>query len=146
LRQRNKSIIASAPSNTSVDHLAKKLVDSGFKIVRFGNSPKIENVIWKYTVEGILSKEKYQKEIKKLRIQAENCRKKAQKFKRKFGEPERKERTATYAELKSIRKEIAKTIRYFIEKEINQADIVLGTPISLQNEWTKHIEYDVTII
>ncbi len=84
--------MVSAPSNTAVDNIAKGLLQQGVKLLRVGNASKADETIFAHTPEGRLANSKQQKEIKQLKIRAEEFRKMALKYKRSFGKAEREQR------------------------------------------------------
>ena len=146
LLQRGKKVLVSAPSNTAIDHFAQRLIALGTPIFRFGNTSKVNPNIWKHTADGILSQEPYAKQLKKLRIKADEFRKLAQQYKRNFGKSEREQRKLMYQEVKLLRKEIRETSNYYLEKSLEQAAVILGTPVGLRDSLAKTIEYDVAIL
>ncbi len=141
-----KSVLVSAPSNAAVDTIAKKLVSVNAKILRVGNSLKVDEDIYPYTPEGKMRNAKENKEIKRLKIQSEEYRKMALQYKRRFGKEERQQRSLLMNEVKQIRKQIKEIRSYFDEKIVEEADIVLGTPVGLRNFLDEDSTYDVLII
>ncbi len=80
-----EKILVAAPSNTAVDNIAKGLISQGLNILRVGNTSKVDEVIFSHTPEGKLAGSRQQKEIKQLKIRAEEFRRMALKYKRSFG-------------------------------------------------------------
>ncbi|MEI7736282.1 MAG: AAA domain-containing protein, partial [Ferruginibacter sp.] len=103
-----EKVLVSAPSNTAVDNIAKGLITAGINVLRVGNTSKVDEGIFQHTPEGRLSNSKQQKEIKQLKIRAEEFRKMALKYKRSFGKAEREQRNLLFKEVKDIRTEIKK--------------------------------------
>jgi ATP-dependent RNA/DNA helicase IGHMBP2 len=131
LVQQGEKVLVSAPSNTAVDHLAKGLLQQGLKLLRVGNTSKVDELIYKHTPEGKLSNSSALKEIKQLKIRAEEFRKMALKYKRSFGKAEREQRSLLFKEVKNIRTEIKKLQHYNEEKLFAEAQVIAGTPIGL---------------
>lgn len=146
LRKKDKSVIASAPSNAAIDHLAKQLLDKGLKVLRLGNTAKVNLKVWEHTPEGILSQDKYTKKIKRLKIQAAEYRKMAQQYKRKFGKSEREQRRLLFKEVYAIRDEIKSLSTYYLSNYFDEADVILGTPIGLMNPLLKGKKFDVAFL
>jgi superfamily I DNA and/or RNA helicase len=146
LVDRDDKVVASAPSNTAVDHLAIKLVAAGLKIVRLGNTTKVNEAIWSTTPEGILANPEYQKQLKKLRIEVSELLKKASQFKRNFSKEDRENRKQWRQEAKNVSKEIRSLTRYILAKHIENADVVIGTPVGLCDNSIKDITFDVGVI
>ena len=142
LVKREKKIIVAAPSNAAVDHLAEGLLKSDLKIIRLGNTLKAKESIWKFTPEGILSQPELAKQLKKLRIRADEYRRMAGQYKRKFGKEEREQRNLLYKEVKSIRSEIQQLSELYLHRELKEAQVVLGTPIGLRDKLIYDIAFD----
>lgn len=139
-------ILVAAPSNTAVDHIAKGLIAQAVKVLRVGNASKVDETIFLHTPEGRLSNSKQQKEIKDLKIRAEQFRKMALKYKRSFGKAEKEQRDLLFREVKNIRTEIKKIQAYNEEKLFTEADVILGTPIGLYDAKINHIRFDTMVI
>jgi superfamily I DNA and/or RNA helicase len=146
LIQRDKKVIASAPSNAAVDHLARELLAAGVHILRLGNSVKTSDEILPYTPEGILSRPENHKILKKLRQRADEMRKMAGQYKRKFGKEEREQRQLLYKEVKSIRNEIRAMSDLFISRAITNETVILGTPVGLRDPLIQSFEPDYFVL
>lgn len=146
LVQAKEKVLVSAPSNTAVDNIAVGLNQIGLKILRIGNTSKVSEAIFPFTPEGKLADTNQRKEIKQLKIRAEEFRKMALKYKRSFGKAEREQRNLLFKEVKNIRDEIKKLQAYNEEKLFQEADVILGTPIGLHDSKLKEIEFDTLLI
>lgn len=144
--QQKKRVVVTAPSNAAVDHIAKELLHADVKILRVGNTLKVDNAIYPHTSEGGMQGSKEQKQIKRLKIQAEELRKMALQYKRNFGKEERTQRSLLLKEVKRIRKEIKDIRAYFDEKLMESAEVVLGTPVGLINSLEENAHFDVLIM
>ena len=141
-----EKVLVSAPSNTAVDNIAKGLIVQGVRVLRIGNNSKVDEMIFMHTPEGKLANGKQQKEIKQLKIRAEEFRKMALKYKRSFGKAEREQRNLLFKEVKNIRAEIKKLRAYNEEKLYTEANVILGTPIGLYDAKINHITFHTLVI
>ena len=141
-----EKVLVSAPGNTAVDNIAKGLIAQGVRVLRVGNTSKVDEMIFMHTPEGKLANSKQQKEIKQLKIRAEEFRKMALKYKRSFGKAEREQRNLLFKEVKNIRSEIKKLRAYNEEKLYNEADVILGTPIGLYDAKINNIPFQTLVI
>ena len=141
-----EKVLVAAPSNTALDHLAKGLIVQGVHVLRVGNVSKVDETIFSHTPEGKLGNAKQQKEIKELKIRAEQFRKMALKYKRSFGKAEREQRNLLFKEVKNIRTEIKKLQAYNEEKLYAEADVIAGTPIGLYDAKIKHLNFNTLVI
>jgi superfamily I DNA and/or RNA helicase len=141
-----EKVLVSAPSNTAVDHISKVLIQQGVKLLRIGNSSKVDETIFAHTPEGKLNNSKAQKEIKELKIRAEEFRKMALKYKRSYGKAERDQRNLLFKEVKNIRTEIKKLQSYNEEKLFEEADVIAGTPIGLYDARINHLQFKTLVL
>jgi predicted DNA helicase len=146
LTKTGKKIVVSAPSNTAVDNISKGLIRQGVKLLRVGNTSKVDETVFQHTPEGILANSKQQKEIKQLKIRAEEFRKMALKYKRSFGKAEREQRNLLFKEVREIRIEIKKLQAYHEEKMYTEAEIIAGTPIGLYDAGINDLGFDTLVI
>lgn len=146
LVQANEKILVTAPSNAAVDNIAKGLLAAGLKILRVGNTAKTDEAIFQHTPEGKLSNSKQLKEIKQLKIRAEEFRKMALKYKRNFGKAEREQRNLLFKEVKNIRNEIKKLQAYNEERLYTEAAVILGTPVGLYDAKLSGISFNTLVI
>ena len=141
-----EKILVAAPSNTAVDNIAKGLIAQNVAVLRVGNTSKVDETIFQHTPEGRLANSKQQKEIKQLKIRAEEFRKMALKYKRSFGKAEREQRNLLFKEVKNIRTEIKKLQAYNEEKLFAEADVILGTPVGLYDAKINNITFHTLLI
>lgn len=146
LIKNGEKVLVSAPSNTAVDNIAKGLIRQGVNLLRAGNASKTDEAIFSHTPEGRLANSKQQKEIKQLKIRAEEFRKMALKYKRSFGKAEREQRQLLFKEVKNIRSEIKKLQAYNEEKLFEEAEVIAGTPIGLYDAGIDHLHFRTLVL
>lgn len=137
LCKQNKRILISAPSNAAVDHFAQQLhrKHPKIEILRIGNNTKVTEAILPFTPEGKLKNSKEEKEVKRLKIQAEELRRMAHQYKRHFGKEERDQRNLILKEVKQLRKQIRDIQTYNEQKLFEKAQVILGTPMAISDEF-----------
>ncbi|MBC7934847.1 MAG: AAA family ATPase [Rhizobacter sp.] len=146
LTAKGEKIMVSAPSNAAVDNICKGLLNKGVKLLRVGNSGKVDEAVFPYTPEGKLVNSKLQKDIRQLKLRAEEFRRMALKYKRSFGKAEREQRNLLFKEVKSIRTEIKQLQQYNEEKLLAEAAVIAGTPIGLYDAGLNKIQFDHLIV
>ncbi|HRD43762.1 MAG TPA: AAA domain-containing protein, partial [Ferruginibacter sp.] len=146
LVNKGEKVLVSAPSNTAVDHLAKGLLKQNISLLRVGNSSKADEALYAHTPEGKLSNSKHQKEVKKLKIRAEEFRKMALKYKRSFGKAEREQRNLLFKEVKEIRRQVKELQNFEEQKLFEQAQVIAATPIGLYDAALQNYKFDSLII
>jgi len=143
---KGEKVLVTAPSNTAVDNICKGLLNQGIRLLRVGNTGKVDETIFPYTPEGKLQNSKLQKEIKQLKIRAEEFRRMALKYKRSFGKAEREQRNLLFKEVKSIRSEIKQLQHYNEEKLFEEAEVIAGTPIGLYDAGLEKLTFSQIIM
>jgi superfamily I DNA and/or RNA helicase len=146
LIQKGEKVLVSAPSNTAVDNIAKGLLKQGVKLLRVGNASKADETIFAHTPEGRMNNSQQQKEIKQLKIRAEEFRRMALKYKRSFGKAEREQRQLLFKEVKNIRIEIKKLQAYNEEKLFAEAEVIAGTPIGIYDAGIQHLHFQTLVL
>lgn len=141
-----EKVLVSAPSNTAVDNISKGLIMQGVKLLRVGNTSKVDETIFANTPEGRLNNSKALKEIKQLKIRAEEFRKMALKYKRSFGKAEREQRNLLFREVKNIRTEIRKLQVYNEDKLFEEAEVIAGTPIGLYDANINRLKFQTLVM
>jgi ATP-dependent RNA/DNA helicase IGHMBP2 len=141
-----EKVLVTAPSNTAVDNIAKGLIQQGIKLLRVGNTSKVDETIFAHTPEGRMANSKQQKEIRQLKIRAEEFRRMAFKYKRSFGKAEREQRNLLFKEVKAIRTEIKKMQAYNEEKLFAEAEVIAGTPIGLYDAGINHLHFQTLVM
>ncbi|MFT3846215.1 MAG: AAA domain-containing protein [Lacibacter sp.] len=145
LVQQGEKVLVTAPSNAAVDNISKGLIEQGVRLLRVGNASKADEAIYSHTPEGRLANSKEQKEIKQLKIRAEEFRRMALKYKRHFGKAEREQRQLLFKEVKNIRNEIKKIQHYNEEKLFEEAQVIAGTPIGIYDAGIDHLHFQTLI-
>lgn len=100
--QTENTVLVTAPSNTAVDLLTERLAAQGLFVVRIGNISRVDESILSHTLEVLAASHPESKNVKKVRIQAAECRRQARRFRRQFGSEERSERRQLLDEAKQL--------------------------------------------
>lgn len=94
LCQTERAVLVTAPSNAAVDLLTERLAALELNVVRIGNISRVDDSILQHTLEVKISNHPESKNIKKVRLQAAELRRKAWRIRRQYGRKEREERRA----------------------------------------------------
>ena len=146
LCKRESPILVCAPSNVATDLLTKKIAEVHLNVVRVGNISRVDEGLFKHTVEGILDKHPDMQEVKKMRIESEQIRQKAAKFKRNFGPTEKEERQSAYREARYLIQQARMLEEYIIENIFKEADIITCTLVGVQNAHLAKMNFKTVII
>jgi ATP-dependent RNA/DNA helicase IGHMBP2 len=146
LVRKGEKVLVSAPSNTAVDNISRGLLQAGIKLLRLGNTSKVDEAIFPHTPEGRLNNSKQQKEIKLLKKRAEEFRRMAFKYKRSFGKAEREQRNLLFKEVRAIRAEIKQLQHYNEEKLLDEAEVIAATPVGLYDAAIQNRHFNTLVM
>ncbi len=124
---REHQVLVCAPSNTAVDLLTLKCEEQGLSVVRLGNPARIDERLHQLTMDGAISGHDDYKLLKKYRKDADDARKRANKFKRKFGARERHFRNQMMREARELTQMAHKLEDYIIHQILTQNQVIACT-------------------
>lgn len=145
LAKNKKRILVSAPSNAAVDHFTSQIAKH-LSVVRIGNSTKSREDIYEHTLEGKWISSKEIKDLKRLKIQADQLRKMALQYKRSFGKSEREQRSLLFKEVNNLRKEIKSVKRHTESKWLESSSVIVGTPVAILDQYFDYDSFDLLVI
>jgi superfamily I DNA and/or RNA helicase len=118
LAEREKTVLVTAPSNTAVDLLSEKLAAQDLRVVRIGNISRVDESILRHTLEFQISQHPESKNIKKVKVQAAECRRQANRLRSKRG-------YEAYEERKRMEQEAAELSAWANSLEQRLIDMIL---------------------
>ncbi len=124
---RENQVLVCAASNTAVDLLTLRCLEEGLDVVRLGNPARVEETLQSHTLDGSIMKHDDYSALKKLRKDAEDVRKKAQKFKRKYGNREHQRRKELFSEARELKQMARKLEDYILHQVINRSQVITAT-------------------
>ncbi len=146
LRIRQQKVLVTASSNNAVDLVAEGLLHRQVEVLRIGNIARISDPLIESTLNEKIKNHKDWTRIKQIKIEAEEARKAAGKWKRSFGEDERRQRKMMYQEYKELKK-WSKDLEHKITTDIiDRAPVVATTLIGASHHSITDIIYDYVII
>lgn len=146
LLKQGKRVMVAAPSNASVDYITLELLKHTKKLLRLGNSFKIDDLVSPYTLREQLLNSKEITLVNRLKKETEVIRKKAFRFKRSFGKADFIERKNLKKELRALRSDIRKIEKDLTHSLIDTAQVITGTFIALQNTKLQKVPFDCVIV
>jgi ATP-dependent RNA/DNA helicase IGHMBP2 len=146
LSKQENLILVTAPSNAAVDLLTEKLSDEGLNVVRIGNISRVDESLIKHTLDGRLAEHPEAKNIKKIRIQAADARRKARKFKRTFDFSARQERKELYKEAGELSDWARQVEERILDQIISSANVVTCTLINSIHSLLDGYKFETVII
>lgn len=146
LVKRDVSILACAPSNAAVDHLANQLIIKGVRVVRLGVVSKIDDKVFERSLEYLVNSHPQSKDIQKLRREASELRKQASVFKRNFGPEEREQRKQLYRDARKIRAEVKELEQYVMDSIVGTAEVICTTLVGSTSKLIRDKQYGCVVI
>ncbi|MBR9922550.1 MAG: AAA family ATPase [Bacteroidetes bacterium] len=127
LAKSENTILVTAPSNTAVDLLTERIAEAGISVVRIGHISRVDDSIVKHTLEAQMADHPDSKNLKKVKIQANDFRKQARKYRRKFGAEERQERRDLYRQASEMEAWARQLEERLIDHLITGAQVITAT-------------------
>jgi len=146
LIQKERKILVCAASNNAVDLLARKIHETGLKVLRIGNVTRINDDISELTIDEKARNHPDWGHVKQIRIEAEAARKQASSRKRKFGADQRQNRTDLYKESKELKKWARDMQDRLLSNIISESQVVASTLIGCSHKHLEGIVFDTVII
>lgn len=146
LVKRGKRVIISAPSNTAVDQLARKVIAQGCQLIRLGNDEKISADLQDYTIDGYLEKGGSSKSIQQLKKQLQQAENIANRHIRNFTKEAAEERRNARKEAREIKQLMRKIAKDAVTTLIESSQVIASTPVGLFNYLSKDFSADVVFL
>ncbi len=146
LLKTEKRVLVCAPSNNAVDLLALRLDRAEVEVLRIGNVTRIDDNISHLTLDEKSRNHPDWSHIKKVKIEAEEAKRIASTYKRKFGSEERSNRSMMYQEAKELRKWARDLEDRLIDQIVGGAQVIAGTLIGIDAKYLKDLTFETVII
>lgn len=146
LIQKERKILICAPSNSAVDLLARKLDEAGLNVLRLGNVSRIGDSIAHLSIEEKASNHKDWSHIKKVKIEAEEARRQAGSYKRRFGAQQARDRKEMYKESRELRKWARDLEDRLTQQILEDSQIIATTLVGVSNKMLSDLSVETVII
>lgn len=144
--EREKQVLVCAPSNAAVDLLVEKLVENKVETIRIGHPARITPELLDQTTDVKITKHPSYKYLKDTKKRAEEFRRTASKYKRKYRQTEREQRKELYREASRLSTEAEMLENYIIEDITTKASVVACTMIGAAAGLLKNIKFRTVFI
>lgn len=144
--EREGTVLVCAPSNAAVDLLTERIADAGISVARVGNISRVNEKLINHTLDGQLSLHPEMKNIKKIRKEAAEARRKAKRFKKKFGYQERLERKELYTEAKELGDWANQMENRLIDQILSSVEVITATLVGTAGRYLANLKFKTLII
>ncbi len=146
LTKTERCVLVTAPSNTAVDLITERIAMEGLVVVRIGNISRVDENVINNTLEMRISRHPESKNIKKLKVQAADKRKQAQRYRRKFGREESIERRQNYQEARELMDWANQLETRVLEQILESAQVITCTLIGAADKVLMNKKFRTVII
>ncbi|OJJ17223.1 DNA-binding protein [marine bacterium AO1-C] len=144
--ERENQVLVTAPSNTAVDLLTKRLLAKGVSVIRIGNPARVNEDLIPFSLEAQIAQHPDYKLLKKLRRDAEEYKKMAAKYKRNFGREEREQRKLLFAEASKLKHEAYALEKYIVDSLLNHTQVITATLVGSVNRFIRYRRFSTVFI
>lgn len=146
LLKTERRVLVCAPSNNAVDLLAHRIDLEGISVLRIGNVTRIDDDIAHLTLDEKSRNHSDWNHIKKVKIEAEEAKRLASTYKRKFGGDERSYRSDMFKESKELRQWARELEDRLIDDIVNKAQVIAATLIGIESKYLYDMEFETVVI
>ena len=146
LTEDGKKVLIATPTNAAADHITHQLIIDGQKVLRYGNSFKIQDQVSTATLQSKIIHHPDMAVVIRLSKEAETTLKKIQRYVRNFGKEEQAERKQLKYELRELRKDIRAIERQIKQNILESHSIICGTLIGLQHDEILNSKFDTLVV
>lgn len=144
--KKEAQVLVCAQSNAAVDLLTEKLSDRGLSVLRLGHPARVTEKLLHLTLDARIAEHESYREIKKLRKQAEEYRRMAQQYKRKFGKRERDQRKLLFREAHSILNQADMLEHYITGDLMSKSQVIASTLVGSEHYLLKGMAFSTLFI
>jgi len=125
--KRERQVLVCAASNNAVDLLTLKCAEEGLIVVRIGNPARVEEILHIHTLDVAVQRHEDYDNLRKMRREAEDARKNAEKWKRSFTEEARRKRGELHREASELSRMASTLEDYIIYQTLQRAQVISTT-------------------
>lgn len=120
-------VLVCAPSNTAVDLLTERISKKGINVVRLGNISRVDEDILNHTLDYQISAHEESKAIKRMRIEADALRKKANSFRTPLDYGQKRQKRELLSEASDLSTWVNQLEKRLIEQVLDRAQVITCT-------------------
>lgn len=141
-----EQVLVCAASNSAVDLMAERCAKAGLNVVRIGNISRVDEAVLSLTLDVRLNEHPESKHIKKVRLQANELRRKTGRFKKWGQRSAREENIANLKEVRELNAWARKLEDRLLEEVLFRADVIACTLVNSTHSSLRDRRFKVVII
>ncbi len=138
------TVLVCAPSNAAADLLTERLAAENLQVIRIGNISRVDENLLQHTLEVQLAQHPESKNIKKVKVQAADLRRQAQKFKRSGWE--NAERRRTFQEANELSAWANQLETRLLDQILDGAQVITCTLVGAAHSLLEKRKYRTVVI
>lgn len=146
LSKKEATILVTAPSNSAADLLTERLSDLGLNVVRVGNPSRVDETLIRHTLEAQLAAHPDYKNVKKIKKDASEARRKAIRLTKKSGWQNRQEMKNLFKESNELRNWANQLEDITIDNILAAANVVTCTLVGITNKHVEKLKFQTVFI
>lgn len=146
LVEREKKVLASAPTNAASDLLVESLSKIGVPVLRIGHPARIHPAVLENSLELKLIAHPDAKLLERDKKEVQELLKKARKYKRNFGREEAEERRRLYKEADQLRKGIKERQKALVRYLLDSHPVIVCTHTGASSHLLENRSFDYAIL
>jgi ATP-dependent RNA/DNA helicase IGHMBP2 len=146
LSKKEATILVTAPSNSAADLLTERLSDLELDVVRIGNPSRIDESLIQHTLESRLARHPDYKNVKKIKKEAAEMRRKAVRLSKKSGWQNRTEMKALFKESGEMRNWAGQLEENAIDQILASANVITCTLVGITNKYVQKAKFETVFI
>ncbi|MEM8525831.1 MAG: AAA domain-containing protein [Bacteroidota bacterium] len=140
------TILVTAPSNAAVDLLTERIAALELNVLRIGNISRVDESILQHTLEVRISNHIENRNIKKIRLEAVELRRKAWRIRRRYGRKERTERKQYLEEAKELSSWAKHLEDQLLDRIISSAQVITCTLVGSAHPFLAQHKFRTIVI
>jgi superfamily I DNA and/or RNA helicase len=120
-------VLVCAPSNTAVDLLTERISKKGINVVRLGNISRVDEEILNHTLDYQIASHEESKAIKRMRIEADGLRKKANSFRTPLDYGQKRQKKELLSEASDLSTWVNQLEKRLVEQILDRAQVITCT-------------------
>lgn len=140
------TVLVTAPSNTAVDLLTERLAAQELRVVRIGNISRVDESIVRHTLEARLAAHPESKTVKKIKVQAAEARRNAQRYRRRYGREEARERRELFREARELSAWANQLEDRIIDEILDSAQVITCTLVGAAHKELANRKFRTVVV